>query len=219
MAQSRRNDNRGCRAFLRRGCHNVWNLLFRNRDGHQIGSFNKVQNRIDRTKSVDLRVMRVDEVELPLKASGPEIFQDGVPRRGDARTRADDRNRARRNSWSSRYVDIAFAQLCGKRNALSNLTRLETVRNLGNPAVAHFHIAAFDRGPRYTVRDLLLMGIAGVSGEGVIESFTIDILGVRRQMTLYGRWKASLYSVRHDFRSGIRGLTDITSVAGLCSFH
>jgi hypothetical protein len=30
-------------------------------------------------------------------------------------------------------------------------------------------------------------------GEGVIESFTIDILGVRRQMTLYGRWKVSVY--------------------------
>jgi hypothetical protein len=32
--------------------------------------------------------------------------------------------------------------------------------NLANPAVADFHIPAFDRRPRYTVRDLLLMGIA-----------------------------------------------------------
>jgi hypothetical protein len=96
MAQARRNDNRCCRAFLRRGRHNVWNLLRRSRDDHQIGSFNKVQNRIDRTDSVDLRVMRIDEVELPLEASGPEVSQDRMAGRGDARTRADDRNRARR---------------------------------------------------------------------------------------------------------------------------
>jgi hypothetical protein len=34
-------------------------------------------------------------------------------------------------------------------------------------------------------------------GEGVIESFTIDILGVRRQMTLCGSRKISVYSMRH----------------------
>jgi hypothetical protein len=55
--------------------------------------------------------------------------------------------------------------------------------------------------------------------KGVIESFTIDILGVRRQMTLYGSRKISVYSIRHDFRSGISGRTDVTTVAGLCSFH
>jgi len=55
--------------------------------------------------------------------------------------------------------------------------------------------------------------------EGVIESFTIDILGVRRQMTLYGSWKISVYSIRHDFRSRISGRADVTIFAGFCSFH
>jgi hypothetical protein len=56
-------------------------------------------------------------------------------------------------------------------------------------------------------------------GEGVIESFAIDILGMRRQKTLYGRWKVSVFSTHHDFRSGISGRTDVTCVAGLCPFH
>jgi hypothetical protein len=51
--------------------------------------------------------------------------------------------------------------------------------------------------------------------EGVIESFTIGILGVRRRMTLYVSRKVSIYSIRHDFRSGISGRTDVTIVAGL----
>jgi hypothetical protein len=62
--------------------------------------------------------------------------------------------------------------------------------------------------------------------EGLIESFTIDILGVaaaddgvRQQMMPYGSRKISVYSIRPDFRSGITGRTDVTIVVGLRSFH
>ena len=55
--------------------------------------------------------------------------------------------------------------------------------------------------------------------EGAIESFAIDILGVRRQTTLYCRWQVSVYSIRHEFRSGISGRTDVTIAVGLRSFH
>jgi hypothetical protein len=46
-----------------------------------------------------------------------------------------------------------------------------------------------------------------MGGEGVIKSVTVDILGVRRETTLHDRRKFSVYSIGHDFRSGIRGRT------------
>ena len=65
-----------------------------------------------------------------------------------------------------------------------------------------FIIAAFDRGPRYTERDLLLMGIARMRGE-VIESFTINILGVRRQMMLYAGGRSAF------IRSGMTSVQEL----------
>ena len=46
--------------------------------------------------AVDLRITRIDEMELSLETAGAEILQDRVARRSDARARADYCDRAGR---------------------------------------------------------------------------------------------------------------------------
>src|SRR6516225_1930695 len=69
----------------------------------------------------------------------------------------------------------------------------------GDPAAADLNEGAFDRRPGDAVRRFLLARIAAMRGEGMIESFAIDVLGVRRQMCLYRSRQIIVRSIWHSF--------------------
>lgn len=67
-----------------------------------------------------------------------------------------------------------------------------------DPAAAYLYIRALDRSPGDAVGRLFLARIAGMRREGVIESFAVDVLSVRRQVLLHRRRQIIVREVGHE---------------------
>ena len=69
----------------------------------------------------------------------------------------------------------------------------------GDPAVPDLDVGTFDGRPCDPMRRLLLPGLAGMIGEGMIESLPINVLRVFGQMRADGGREISIGGIRHGF--------------------